>query len=223
MKKMSDLKTYHKNPRKITAEDREILKKGLLEFGDLSGVVLNKRTGELVGGNQRTSLFKEEAERCTIEITEEFKKPTTQGTVAHGYIVYTHANGENEKFSYRVVDWNEAKEMKANLLANKAGGMWDFDLLANEFEIDLLREVGFKEFELGFARSKDEEGEDDNPLGDTAETYLAGNIKQIVLYFESAEYEKILPRMDRAMADFGVTSHTEAFIKLLDAHENSRS
>ena len=37
----------------------------------------------------------------------------------------------------------------ANIKANKLGGEWDFDKLANEFELDELLEWGFTPFELG--------------------------------------------------------------------------
>jgi DNA modification methylase len=47
------------------------------------------------------------------------------------------------------VRWDERQAEKANIVANKAGGGWDFDTLANEFDTTDLLEWGFEPFELG--------------------------------------------------------------------------
>ena len=51
--KLTDLKSAGYNPRTITDEQLGWLKKSLEEFGDLSGIVFNRRTGNTVGGHQR--------------------------------------------------------------------------------------------------------------------------------------------------------------------------
>ena len=51
--------------------------------------------------------------------------------------------------------------MELNIRLNKSGGDWDFDLLSN-FEIEELKEWGFKEIELGLNIDKiDDETNDD--------------------------------------------------------------
>ena len=139
---INDLKKYHKNPRKITTKQHELLEKTMQEFGDLSGVVVNVRNNEIIGGNQRTSIFQKYADKITID-KRELAEPDNQGTVAIGYIDF---NGS--KFSYREVDWDSEKEEKANIIANKVGGFWDNDILANEFDENLLMESGFEPFEI---------------------------------------------------------------------------
>lgn len=54
-------------------------------FGDLSGIVYNVRTGRLVGGHQRTELFRAE-EKPEIRV-EKLPKPDARGTVAYGYVM----------------------------------------------------------------------------------------------------------------------------------------
>lgn len=147
---IKDLKGYHKNPRKIDEETFNLLSSSLVEFGDLSGVIFNVKSGEVVGGNQRTSFFKKHPE-ATILITEKFDTPTAAGTVAQGYISFS-----GEKYTYREVDWDEKKEERANILANKVSGAWDFDMLANGFDIDMLLESGWKTEEFGFGKAEGE-------------------------------------------------------------------
>lgn len=119
--KLSDLKPNIRNPRKITQSQRNALKKSLAEFGDLGGVVFNRRLKRLVGAHQRTSVIPAEAK---ITLLTKYKEPTKAGTVAEGFIEW-----EGERYAYREVDWDEQREVTAMLAANKHGGSWDDDLL----------------------------------------------------------------------------------------------
>lgn len=116
--KLSDLAGNPKNPRAISDAKLQMLKKSLAEFGDLSGIVFNKRTGRLVGGHQRLRVLPGNAE---IEMDTE----------THG-----HAIIDGDRFNYRVVDWDETKEKAANIAANKHGGEWDIPAL-NDWLLEL--------------------------------------------------------------------------------------
>jgi ParB-like chromosome segregation protein Spo0J len=48
-----------------------------------------------------------------------------------------------------VLDLTKEQEKELNIRLNKSGGDWDMDILANEFEIEELKDWGFKEIELG--------------------------------------------------------------------------
>jgi len=97
--KLSDLKPAEYNPRKIADKASEGLLYSLTEFGDISGIVFNKRTDRLVSGHQRVNQLKQTY--GDLEISGGFVK-TSKG----------------DKFSVRIVDWPEAKEKAANLAAN---------------------------------------------------------------------------------------------------------
>jgi len=45
------------NPNRMSDDDRGRMARALAEFGDLGGIVLNRRTGHLVGGHQRVSVM----------------------------------------------------------------------------------------------------------------------------------------------------------------------
>ena len=55
-----------------------------------------------------------------------------------------------------VLDLNKEQERELNIRLNKSGGEWDFDLLSN-FDIQELKEWGFKDIELGLNIDKIEE------------------------------------------------------------------
>jgi hypothetical protein len=118
---VSDLKHNKRNPRKISNEKKKMLQKAIEEFGDLGGIVFNKRTGQLVGGHQRTSVIPKNAE-VVIEVSHE--APTRTGTTAEG-----HIKVKGEMFRYREVDWDLQREESANIAANQHGGEWQEDNL----------------------------------------------------------------------------------------------
>lgn len=151
MKKVSDLTQNPRNPRKITDAKLRQLAAGMEEFGDISGVIYNRKTGIVLGGNQRSKVF----EGATgIEITKKYPKPTKCGTVAEGFITY---NGE--RFSYREVSWPKSKETAAGIAANKGAGEWDLPELtlqmkeldsfdsAIDVELTMFDEAERKKFE----------------------------------------------------------------------------
>jgi hypothetical protein len=98
-----------------------MLKASMQEFGDLSGIVVNIRTGQLCGGHQRVKNL-----NPSWEIKKKAHKDKV-GTVAIGYIETPYG-----QWQYREVDWNEQKEKAANVAANKHGG---------DFELNKLSEI----------------------------------------------------------------------------------
>lgn len=149
------MKTYHKNPRQITEKQFSDLKRWLKELGDLSGIVHDLNSDEIISGNQRARAIKIDA--CETVLVEELEKPDEQGTVALGYIIW-----EEKRYNYRQVRWTPEWCERGNIIANKAGGEWDFDILANEFEIPMLLDTGWEEFELGL-KVKGKKKNDEQP------------------------------------------------------------
>jgi len=144
--KTSDLKHSAFNPRKITDKRLEMLKKSMAEFGDLSGIVFNVRTGRLVGGHQRTRLFDPS--------WPIIKKPCKDklGTLQDGYVDTPHWG----RWSYREVSWTPKREALANIAANQHGGEFDMPKLKeiiveiDDGSID-MELTGFNRHELGLS------------------------------------------------------------------------
>ena len=109
---IADLKPAPYNPRRITADALRALGRSLGEFGDISGLVWNQRTGHLVAGHQRLAALRaEHGDALKLE---------------GGFIL----TPSGERFPVRVVDWPPAKEKAANVAANSP-------LLAGDFTPDL--------------------------------------------------------------------------------------
>lgn len=124
-KNINDLHGDPQNPRTISKQDFEALKKSIKEFGDLSGIVLNTTTGELVGGHQRIEAFKSLGKNAQVEIAQRLEAPTKTGTTAIGFV-----SMDGERYGYREVEWDKAKQQAANIAANRISGEFDVNLLA---------------------------------------------------------------------------------------------
>ena len=78
-----------------------------------------------------------------------------------------------------ILDLSKEQERELNIRLNKSGGEWDFDLLSN-FEIEELKDWGFKEIELGLNIDKidnDEEPKDDNYIITITESNISNDNK----------------------------------------------
>ena len=138
------MKKYDENPRKINKKQKKLLKESIEKYGDLSCVVHNLTDDQIISGNQRSETV--DVNNCKIELTKEYKKPTKVGTVALGFIIMKGG----ERLMYRQVKWDKETARKANVAANKIGGIFDNELLALHYTVDELGELGFEEEELKF-------------------------------------------------------------------------
>ena len=84
------MKNYHKNPRQIKDKQFANLRAWLAELGDLSGIVHDLNTDEVISGNQRMRAI--DIAKCEIVLTEGPHDPDAQGTVAHGYVLWQGAS-----------------------------------------------------------------------------------------------------------------------------------
>lgn len=217
-KNVSDLTVNPRNPRKISEERLTQLKSSMAAFGDISGIVFNRRTGHLVGGNQRSKEFDTSAR---VVITKRFTT-NSSGTVAVGYISH-----QGERFSYREVDWPEDKEMAAMIAANKNAGEWDtaeltsqlkhlasfdvdFDLSLTMFEPKELQDLGIKDIVVSEHLRKGVTGVDEDLIPEKAEVRTRlGDLFQLgnhrLLCGDSTKEEEVSRLMDGEKADMVFT------------------
>lgn len=141
---LGDLRDDPGNPRKDRGGDSlERFAKAMATFGDLSGIVYNRRLGLLVGGHRRKGRLPLGSK---IVRTEEFKEPTEIGTVAVGYVLAP----DGERWSYREVEWDEPTHKAANVAANNPSIQGEFEFSALADVVAELEGIG-----LGFTTGYD--------------------------------------------------------------------
>jgi ParB-like chromosome segregation protein Spo0J len=130
---INKLKPATYNPRQISKKQYNDLKDSLDKFSLVEPIVVNKDM-TIIGGHQRYKIWKENAEQSNVD---DITIPCV------------------------VLDLNKEQERELNIRLNKSGGEWDMDILANEFDIQELKDWGFKDLEFGFNIDKIEEEQED--------------------------------------------------------------
>lgn len=100
---LADLNEDPENPREIEDENLEGLQVSMTEFGDLSGIVFNTRTGQLVSGHQRRD-----------GLRKKFGDLPIQRDKDRAWIDLP----DGKRFEIRMVDWDAATQRMANIAAN---------------------------------------------------------------------------------------------------------
>ncbi len=193
------MREYHKNPRNITKAQLTKLKANIEELGDLSGIVHDLNSDEIVSGNQRSKII--DVNNCNIQVVEEYNEPNSQGTVLIGFIDW-----EGQKLNYRQVRWTPEQCEKANITANSLGGTWDFSI--GDWDDNLLADWQVdKEF---IVTPKKEVKEDDYVQPDKIKTDIVlGDLFQIgrhrLLCGDSTDKDSFVKLMAGKKADMVFT------------------
>lgn len=130
--KINDIKKAPYNPRKMSKDARSALKTSLESFDDISGIVINERTGNILAGNHRWEEL----------IRIHGKKNVNLIHLTGEHYSLDGKNGPTG-FIVRIVDWDDAKERAANVSANN-------DLIQGEFTSglqDVLSELNELKFD----------------------------------------------------------------------------
>ena len=140
-RKLSELKAYEKNPRRITEKGLNDLIKSLELFGLAEPIVIN-RDDTIVGGHARVQALKRvKGKNAKVEV----------------YV------------PDRLLDEKEVQELCIRLNKNVAG-QFDFEMLGNEYDPRDLVAWGFSEEELGFGEPEPEEQKGSGDSADSDET-----------------------------------------------------
>ena len=125
------------NPRQISKKQYKDLEESIDKFGLVDPIIVNGKTMTIIGGHQRYKIWSEKAKQSSID---DITIPCV------------------------VLELNKEQERELNIRLNKSGGEWDMDILANEFDVEELKDWGFKDVEFGFNIDKIVEGntEDDH-------------------------------------------------------------
>lgn len=188
---IDDLKANPNNPRTLSNKQGAALSDSLQRYGDLGGIVLNRTTGHLVGGHMRVEMFKKLGDP-QVHITQQYEQPNSVGTIAIGYVLLG-----DEQYSYREVVWSGVVESAANLAANRNGGDWDDDKLANMIaEInrendELLHSTGFTDKEIDNLLQLSSDSESDNDDDDRESIIFSLPSEQVTVVMQALNEAKI--------------------------------
>ena len=124
-RQLSQLKPWPRNPRQIKADQAKRLRESFDEFDQVETLAIGP-DGDIYNGHQRLNVLMQEYGGDYAVDVRVASRPLTEK--------------EREKLTV--------------YLHKGAAGEWDFDVLANEFELDELVAWGFSEYDLQVAGIK---------------------------------------------------------------------
>ena len=147
---ISELTDYYKNPRQLTDKQFNQLKKSIDKFGMIDKPIVNA---------------------------------DSQNTIIGGHQRLRVLRAEGQKsvecwIPSRELDEKEVEEL--NIRLNKNTGDWDFDTLANNFEMGDLLDWGFTEIDLGLYPEDEEKSSTDEPSYEKPKMIICPNCGAII-------------------------------------------
>jgi len=157
-KKIKDLIFAEYNPRKLTTEEYQNLKDSLVRFGVVDPVIINNNK------NRKNILI---GGHQRVRVWQDLNNKTIPAIE---------------------INLPYEKERELNIRLNKNTGSWDWDIMANEFDLDELKQWGFDEND-GEIFSPDDLIEMANPYNSETENkfseFLDESNNYIVLFFKN--------------------------------------
>jgi len=194
---VNDIKFDETNPNVLTPEQMVALKDTIKKFGFLAPVILNKKL-EVIDGEHRVTVYKdlkkETIPAYVIDVDTIDKKILRQ--------LMNKLRGEHDPL----------KDMEEFKMINDAGRLNDFtNLLA----------VNIADFDkvLNPPTVQYDDNRESEATHKTAENYLTGTIKQMILYFSNDDYETNMPKFERYMKETNIDNHTDLFMEFFKEYE----
>ena len=116
----------------------------------------------------------------------------------------------------KIADNLTEKQKKEFIIKDNSNfGEWDWDMLANEWDIQSLNDWGLDLPAVYF--DNDEEPEfDQEELDEDLDKYINNNIKQIVLYYNTEDYETMQEKLEKLKESEGVDDNSLLIKKYID-------
>ena len=125
--------------------------------------------------------------------------------------------GLDEVYIVKALGYTQAQEDEFIIKDNSSFGEWDWDLLANEWEVKELSDWGLDLPKIYF--DEDKEPEIDKDIFDhELDTYINAKIKQITLYFNADDYEKAIDNLQKIREKENLEDNTQVFKFLIDKY-----
>ena len=118
--------------------------------------------------------------------------------------------GLDEVYIVKALGYTQEQEDEFIIKDNSSFGEWDWDLLANQWEVKELSDWGLDLPKIYF--DEDVEPDIDKDVFDhELDTYINAKIKQITLYFNADDYEKAINDLEKIREKENLTDNTQVF------------
>lgn len=201
LRKVAELSNWEDNPRSIVEEDFERLKGQIKKLGMYKPLLVNA-DNIVLGGNMRLRALKDMGIKEVAVTVVDATDPAT---------MLEYALSDNDQVG--VTD-----DLKLAELVH----LNPIDTTLYKVQSNVLRPLESIVNPKDPATLGGEDDPDKSDLDESLDTYLNGNIKQIVLYYDNAQYEDIVNRLETLGEQMGIEDNTGIITKLImDATTNA--
>ena len=118
--------------------------------------------------------------------------------------------GLDEVYIVKALGYTQEQEDEFIIKDNSSFGEWDWDLLANEWDVKELSDWGLDLPKIYF--DEDLEPDIDKDIFDhELDTYINAKVKQITLYFNAEDYEKAINDLQTIREKEKLDDNTQVF------------
>lgn len=209
---LRELQKWPGNPKQ---HDIDGIVTSIQKFGFRGAIVIDEKSGKIVAGHGRSE--------AVAKIRDTGAPPPK--------LVRVLENGDWAVPVLRGTSFESEAEAEKFLLADnryvELGGWDDAALYEMLKRVDDFDGVGYDEADMKtigllLAQAEKEALKTEASVGprpdDLKETFLANEIKQVVLYFKGAEYESVLSKLSKIRIRLGLDNNSDAVMKVLDAY-----
>jgi hypothetical protein len=201
IRQIADLKNWENNPRSILEEDFKRLKEQITRHGVYKTLLVNQ-DNIVLGGNMRLRAFKD------LGITE----------VMCGIV---ETANEGEMLEYALSD-NDQAGVTDDLKLAEVYHLHPIDTKLYKIQSNTLRPLETIINPVDPATLGGETDADGNPMDEALDTYLNGNVKQIVLYYDNEAYGKVIEMLNKLSELWKIENNTEVATRAIkEAYERA--
>lgn len=202
MRRLSDLQNWADNPRTILKEDFTRLQGQIKRLGVYKTLLVNQ-DNIVLGGNMRLRAF--------IELLG------ADAEVLCG-IVETH--NEGEMLEYALSD-NDQAGVTDDLKLAEVFALHPIDTQLYKIQSNILRPLETVINPPDPVTEGGSQDQDKSGLDESLDTYMNGAIRQIVLYYDVPNYEKVIAMLEALGNEYGLEDNTAIITKLIQEAQDA--
>jgi len=201
--RLKDLKFDKTNPNVMTEEQKEGLRKSMERFGYTQPVIIDQNN-KIADGEHRAKIYADSDPKGEIPaIRIKFDNDNERRVLRQAMNKLRGSHDLVKDYAELQVIQKYNQELLLDML-----GVGERDIQEMKHLIDVNDRAGLI--------MDPKTGEEDKYMTEHyADSFLHGNVKQIIIYFQNEEYEDIIPKIQRIMPLLNVDSHTDLFKKLV--------
>ena len=202
--KLQDLKYDKTNPNEMSEDTMNALRTSMQKFGYLMPIIVDQNN-KLADGEHRSKVYKEFNKTEIPAIRVKFKDDEERRMLRQAMNKIRGQHDLNRDYTeLKILQKYNQQDLKTLL------GVGDKEIQ------DLKKLIQVNERQGLIADPKLGTGEDEQMMDHYEDSFLHGNIKQIIIYLTNDEYKDIIPKLQKIMEVLKVDSHTELLKKLVD-------